>query len=940
MGKIHIDLTFKYLLSLLILSVFPLKLFSQDLMFRNISVEDGLSNNFVTAIHQDSRGYMWFGTLDGLDRFDGSEIRSYGHKFPRQPVKVNRIINDPDHGIWIGTDSGLFYWDFVSESFNEVPLSDKTLAITSLLFLPGDTLLLAGTTEGLWLLNNSTQVAELIPLQENRNNSIQVTDALLNGSDLWVTTTSSLLKITLPDLNVQIFRNEGNSPAYNNFSSLAVYNNTIVAGTQTRGLFTFDILKNTFSPFVDIGNSSIHVVKYDPKGYLYVGTDGGGLIILDLKDYSYKTYRKEVSYPNSLNSSAVYSLYVDQNGRYWIGTYSGGVNYNTAYEGGFQVSVFENGLFLGQNSIRSLYFDKAGNKFIGTRLGFYVSKATGETFYFNKENSSLESNVILSLKHHQEHILIGTFRGGAAKYNIKTNRLEPFNRNVLPSSGSVYGFEYDTTGNLLIATMEGLYVQDANSGVVHHFTTINSELEDSRLISILVDSEGRVWLGSIGAGISVYSLEDLQLVQIPDNMGLSKYKAVSFFEDSKKNIWISSEQGGLIKISSELKDKAIFTVDNGLPNNSVTAVTEAPENIFWITTLKGLTRLDGYSGNFRNYTLSHGLPSLVFNRGAISNSYDEDGRIWLGTESGLVSFMPDNIDKNKPNENVTVTDFYVDGENYLPAGLNRPIEQLRQITIKGKKTSIGFRYTALNYFNPTDNLYLYRLWGKDDEWQSSSANHVSYSNLKPGKYTFQVRLSGGVTIDDLNTTSIDILIKPYWYQQASFKILVSAVFLFLIVVTLKIIYDLRRRVHKIQEVKDTTKETHKKYESSNLSAERSKEIEVLLKGHVEDSKIYLDPDLKLLGLAAAIDCSPHDVSQVINQNLNQSYYEFINRYRIEEVKKRMSDPAYKKYTLLAIAQECGFNSKTSFYRAFKKLTGLTPIQYQNQLSRHQTVNAS
>lgn len=373
MGKMQMIQKWKNLLVMLLLLMLPQIVFSQDLMFRNISVEDGLSNNFVTAIHQDSSGYMWFGTLGGLDRFDGTEIRSLTDKFPEQPVKVNTIIDDPVHGIWTGTDNGLFYWDFVSEEFILVPLSGNPQILNTLLFLPGDTTLLAGTSEGIWLLNTRTFRSELLQLHDNKN-SIQVTDAVLNGNNVWISTTSSIIKISIPDYQIETFKNEGSSSSYNNFSSLAVYNDTIIAGTQTRGIYKFDTASKTFSPFVDIGNQSILVIQYNNNGHFYIGTDGGGLVILDSKDYSYKTYRKEVNYPNSLNSNAIYSLFADKHGRFWIGTYSGGVSYNTAHEGGFQVSVFDNDLFLGQNSIRSLFYDDNNDKYIGTRQDYISQK--------------------------------------------------------------------------------------------------------------------------------------------------------------------------------------------------------------------------------------------------------------------------------------------------------------------------------------------------------------------------------------------------------------------------------------------------------------------------------------------------------------------------------------------------------------------------------------
>lgn len=491
----------------------------------------------------------------------------------------------------------------------------------------------------------------------------------------------------------------------------------------------------------------------------------------------------------------------------------------------------------------------------------------------------------------------------------------------------------------MIATMEGLYLQDGNTGTTYHKTVNNSELEDNRLISVHYDSKNRLWLGSISAGTSVYEIVNFELVPVQEELELSKYKAVSFFEDSRDNVWIASEQGGLIKVSPGLDEKTVYTTEHGLPNNSVTDVTEAPAGTYWITTLKGFSRFDYNKERFYNYTISHGLPSLVFNRGAIINNYDDNGKLWLGTESGLVSFSPDEIEINKPVEKITITDFYVSGERYQDLNGNKPVEQIEQVVLKGNQSSIGFRFIALNYFNPNDNQYLYRLSEIDEKWLKSGDNYATYTNLKPGQYTFQVRLADADGLYETEISSLVVQVKPLWYQLTILQVILGIIILVLIIIAVKAIIDLKSRVKKLPDLKeDDSKETYRKYETSSLSAEKSIEIEYLLKNHVEESKIYLNSELKLKDLAAAINCSPHDVSQVINQNLNQSYYEFINCYRVEAVKKCMTDPAYKKYTLLAIAQECGFNSKTSFYRAFKKLSGVTPIQYQNKLTRSKIEN--
>lgn len=917
-----------YLLFFLNLLLLPNLFFGQSTSFQKITVEDGLSNNFVRAIHKDQFGFIWFGTLDGLDRYDGAEIRSFSGKFPDGPQRVNSIIDHPNTGLWVGTDKGLLFWDFVSTKFEKIPINDRSVNVTTLLALPGVSLLLAGTSQGIYLIN--TKNFEQSELTIEVDHHYIPSKAVYDGSSkVWIATSTCLIELNLEDFSTRVHYNEQTESAYNNFSSLAVFHDNIILGTVTRGLFVFDVNDKTFTPYKNVGTNFILTLYFNSRDILYIGTDGKGLIKIDTKDGSLQSFIHDLTNPSSLNSNAIYSLLAENDDRIWLGTYSGGVNYTPSVNKSFQ--VYDREEVLDERSIRSLYFDSKGNKYIGSREGFFVLEQSGRIHQFNEQNSHyIRSNVTLSFTEFEDDLLVGTFRGGVSKYNTGKNKTEPYLDIQTFLSGSVYGFTYDRDGNLLVGKMEGLTKIEKETGSIRSYNVSNSALVDNRIIAILYDTKDRLWIGSVG-GTALYTFEDSVLIRKHTEFDLSGIKAVSFFEDHLGDIWIATEGNGLCIINAELDKIDCYTTLDGLPNNSVTSITEAPENIFWVSTLRGFSQFDRSLNRFFSYSMSDGLPSLVFNRGAVVNNYEVDGKLWFGSERGLISFYPDSLITKSVFEKVVLTDFYLSGHRVEPAHgsfLNRPVNKIDKITIKAGHGSLGFRFIALNYFKPGDNEYALRLRGKNDEWQFTTDNYVTFPELKPGNYTFDVYLNQGNPMDPSNLTSVNLIVKPLFYQTTSF--LIITILMVLSGLWVGVVIYRRLKLVKSYRYK---KGKFLRYKSSHLSASRRNEIESILLNYVEKNKPYLNPDLKLSDLAKAIDAPVHDVSQVINQNLNKSYHDFINNYRVIAVKECSSDPTFERYTLTAIGQLCGFNSKTSFYRAFKKITGKTPNDYQVEMNK-------
>ena len=917
--------------TLFIVFYIPQLLLGQSSSFRNLTVEDGLSNNFVRTIHKDKWGYIWFGTLEGLDRFDGIELRSYSDRFPVSKASVNCMANDPSTGLWIGTESGLFYWDFVSDNFQEFKISDDKVAVTTLLVVDNDSTLYAGTSKGIYRVDLINRSSEEIETRYSITDGISIDTHRL----FYFTSSNGLVEYTPQKGRIKVYKqsNLTNSPL-NRFSSITRDNDFLILGTQSKGLFKFNVSNKQFSESYKLGNDYVLTTRIDKKSEnLYVGTDGGGLFIVNLNSGEIKNYTHEISNPSSLSSNSIYSFFVDEEGRYWAGTYSAGLNYGLGLAGDFKVLEYEAGAFLAQKSIRSLYFDESGMQFIGTRDGFYVLDNAGQNhkYFRSEEYQNLRSDIILSFFPISENeVLVGTYGGGVSVFDRRDGSLNVFKAKDVFLSGAVYGFHKDQRDFLWILSLNGLYRLDLQTGEIRNFNENNSAITDNRLYSIFQDSRDRLWLGSM-SGVEIFDISSGIPQLISTDVNLPTFKTGYFFEDSNSNIWIATEQGGLFKMSGDLSKLDRYTEADGLPNNSVSAITEYPEGILWISTLKGFSRFDVDKNKFESYSVSDGLPGLVFNPGAVINSAESEEDIWFGNEKGLVHFNPDSVGNNEIIPKIRISDFYIDGTIERPGPesvIDRPVESISKIELEGNQNSFGFRFIALNYFSSPENKYYYRLLGKDDGWKIlEEANRVFFQGIKPGQYVFQVCLATAEgEPDEENIASVSVRIVPLFYQNPYIMGLLILVLIAGVSLLFFMIRRLRRRIAEEQK-RRREKELKEKYESSRLSIKRSKEILEQVQRYMTEREVFLNADLKISDVARDLDCSPHDISQAINQNLDKSFNDFVNHFRVEAVKAGMVDPKYSKYTLVALAQKCGFNSKTSFYRIFKKETGQTPAEY-------------
>lgn len=924
----------RLLILLFIFCSFQVLCQGNDLSFSKLSVENGLSNNLVNAIYKDSYGFIWVGTLEGLDRYDGVEIRPYSSKFPETVENVYAIAEDSGRHLWVGTSTGLFRYDNNNDRFERIKTDSPNVTVKAMVVLP-DSSLCVGTTNGLYLVNTKTNQSEHILLNNHPNTKGNFITGIFpdNHGNCWLSTLSGLVRYSLSTKKNDIFQfNSSSQDAHNSFTSLCNIGNKIYLGTSFMGIVEFDLSSKTFSEGINTDNKIILTIRSDNKERLFVGTDGGGLKVINIRTKKLESIENQENDAASISSNSIYSFYLDDNNRYWIGTYSGGINFTKSMAGNFKLHPVTSDYSEANKSIRSFYFAPDGSQYFGTRNGFIQISKSGVAKFFQanpNDKNGLRSNIILAVYPYKGDILIGTYGGGVSRFSVSEQRIKPFLDSDIFSNGNTYAFETDKSGNLWIATFMGIFRYSPTDKRITNFNKQNNGLKSDEIFELTFDSKGRLWIGSMtGTSVMVPKGDMLEKVDLPD-AAVNNFKTNYIYEDQAGNIWICTERGGLIMLNQGLTMCKIFHDNDGLPDNSVCAIIESSTGEYWISTLKGFCKFSSQTKKFTKFSLSDGLPSLVFTPAATYLA--QDGTLYFGNEKGLVYFTPAEATETSMKSKIRITDFYLFGKPVLQGAksvLKQPIEATGEIRLNDRSNSIGFRFVALNYINPSDNSYEYKLEGFDKEWRSNGSNNtVFYEKLKPGKYTFKVRNANDADENSVNNAELQVLIQhslfssPFFYL---FILLVASAGAFVIIRYIKILQKQGKRLIEMPQKLE-------KYKGLKIPESQSALIIIELKRIMDEKKPYLNAEFKLADLSNEINYPLHEISQVLNQDLNQSFPDFVNKYRVEEVKKRMEDKAYAKFTFIAIAQQCGFNSKTSFYRIFKNETGKTPADYVKDL---------
>lgn len=767
-----------------VLFLTPFKMIAQEnsnFHFKNIQVENGLSENAVYCILQDSKGFMWFGTKDGLNRYDGIDFRVF-RNVPENPSSlgnnfIRAIAEGKDNVFFVGTDVGLYAMNALDETFHKINTATINGEIISTavnvlyIELEQDIVWIGTMTQGVFAYDSRNNTLKKVELLNHDLGHNAVWSFLKDKSGtLWVGTRLGLLRYNSDLERLLIVENLFSlSNGFENeiLSMLEDENGNLWLGTWADGVRFYNKQSNDYVSFMGTNSpfyiSHVRSLFQYTANTLLVGSDDG-LYLFD-KD---KLTGKRVDVPQlkfSLSDQNVYSIARDREGGVWIGTYFGGVNYlNTA-----QLSIetyypdIKYGLLSGK-AISQFCEDKSGNLWIATE--------DGGINYFDVKTKKITQPI--KTTYHNTHALlldddqlwIGTFSRGIDVYNLKTHTIKNYrhrakDKNTL-NDDCIFSLYKTRNGDIYAGTPVGLNKFDETNNSFQIVPEVSGFIYDLK-----EDNQGNLWVATYGTGVVRLDSKSRKWILYdrikPNSHPIVGSKLTSIYIDSRQRVIFSSEGRGIFIYDYKIDDFINLSESDGLPNNVVYSVLDDLYGNLWLSCNKGLVCFNTSTPNsYQLYDMGDGLQSNQFN---YKSSYKSvDGKIYFGGINGFSCFYPKKLleNKNPIIPPVEITSFSLlsntDGieKNELLIKLNKK----EKITLPYNKSSFSISYVSLSYLSQTKNRYLYKMEGVDNEWNTGTNRNVTYVNLPPGKYKFMVKASNNSGVWNEQGAEVEIEVNP------------------------------------------------------------------------------------------------------------------------------------------------------------------------------------
>ncbi len=854
----------KYIFIILLLQIVIAEVFPQALKIENLSPENGLSHSWISCILQDKSGYMWFGTWNGLNRYDGYSFTVYKPSATNPDALSNNVIKalceDGNGNIWIGTENGLNLYNPDADNFIHFyhnPDDSSSISHNYILSLYSDsnnTLWVGTKGGGLNSIDSGGKIRHFRNPKSTESNHINcIIEDNINSNYLWIGTENGLYRFDKTTENFVNYRVNFESRAFNPVI-LTLYQDEksdLYLGTWGSGLIKFDRSNNHFYFCFDNSRPGTKNWQYtivftilpDLYGNLWVGTRDQGIYEINTKTLAYKNVSFSFD-ENYFRNRVINCLYRGSSGIIWLGTrYNGFYKIVPSAKNFDQYSLRpEHQKYFENKVITAIVFDKQGNQWFGTRNDgiIRIDEKTGRLSIYKKTDNagkSLSSDNVLAICSTKENnnpvIWIATDGGGINKLDVTTGRITVY-RSLWNDSNSlsnmhVYSLlEYDDEhlliGNWGIGNRGGLDILNKKTG---KFINFRSSANDPSTISSRIvmrlyrDKSGSVWIGTKGGGLNRMMVKNINAStpeeiasfksyrNIPgDSSSISNNDVFSIYEDKNGILWVGTGGGGLNKFDRTSESFKMYAQKQGFIDDMIYCILEDNGGNLWLSTSNGIIRFNPKTENVRNYTKSDGLPFDVFN--PCAGYKTPSGELFFGGVNGFVSFYPDSIKDNLNIPDIVITNFRISGKNksydariYTKTALNK----IKKIVLPHYLHDITIEFASLDYVAPLRNRYKYRLSGYHDEWVETPAERrfANYTNLPPGRYIFTVKGSNNDMVWNEEGRSVEIFIKPPFYQTNGFKLLLF--FILLGIISFVIFYIIIRYQHEKMRVEEEMKES-------------------------------------------------------------------------------------------------------------------------------------
>lgn len=796
--------------------------YAQQILFRNYSVIDGLCSNTVWSISQDDKGYMWFGTKNGLNRFDGYEFKSYQfHKEDKNSIGNNfiHVICKYDNiNYWIGTEDGVYNLNLENEKFTKVAVAQNNLVYDIIRNRKG-MMWIATKNNGLYTYNPTNKKIKQFTQEQNSVSLNQIRKlAEDDRGRIWIGTFGEGIDVLDPvSMKFTHYKTGSNEGDINSNKIITLYRDlqgNMWAGTLG-GLKVWVKNTDSFKIYKKGGAGSINdnIVRavYQPSpGKIYAGTEKG-LNVLNIEKQSFTTYTNKSNDPHSISDNAVYAIYPDREGGIWLGTFFGGLNYFPEKGSNFELYYATNeSNSLSGNAVSCFLEDKPGYFWIGTENGglnyFDSHTKTFKTYPFTSSQQPLSyHNIHCLFKDDRQNLWIGTFSAGLNIYNPFTGQVKKYQHNPLDSNtlsnNNIYSIYKDKEGIIWVGTTQGLNVYDTEKGAFHRVSDMG--LQNSLIYNIYGDDYSNIWFitydnGLIGKNKKTNKWMKFTADGKPNS--ISSNKVISVLDDHAGNLWLGTDGSGLNCFNIANKTFKVFSEQQGI-STIIYGILKDDNNDLWLSTNTGIIKFSPQTQKTRVYTNLDNLQSNQFNYNAVLKA--SSGKMYFGGINGFNAFYPDSLKDAPLAGYVALTNFQLFNKDVSVDGKDSPLDKMigfvNGITLSHNQSVISFEYAAMSYLAPEKIQYAYMMEGFDKGWNYVGGQRkATYTNLPPGTYTFRVKSTDVYGNWNEETADMKLEVKPPFYRTT---IAYSIYILFLIAGFIAFRNFSHRQARKKSEIK-------------------------------------------------------------------------------------------------------------------------------------------
>lgn len=835
---------------LVILSMIALQsthLFGQNIAFDHYNKERGLSNDHISCLVQDQRGFLWIGTTNGLNRFDGYQFlvftNSQQDSNSLSSNEINCIFEARDSTLWIGTRGGLNIFDPGTQKFQSITLDiqlDNELDNNWIesIFEDEEGIMWIGTRAGLNALETDHSSFRFIEVPRDSDDpwfSVTSIIEVSNESDELIIGTSGMgafrfmkerstfFPLPIQDLDLPAWIKDFHLDDQGSLWAVANSNRVYVYDSETK------VFKEAFQES-NLPATTLQSILVTRNHHLIIGTEGAGIRIFNS---AHETFQDQVVRKNatSIYQNWITDILEDREGGLWVGTLSDGVSRFSLDSRNFNVYQHDpsNPGSVSNDVITTVLTTSSGDLWLGTRRhGINILTPGNHDFaHLRAPASGMVSDEIIALYQDSKSLIwVGTWGKGLMVYDPEKKQFSSF-QPIEDDPHSLSDFYVESicetsSGELWVATTKGISVLDLDHWQNGQFRNFRYDPENPNSLSyprctvIFEDSEGRIWVGTQAGGLNLF---DMQMdgfhhyKHAPYNpKSLGSNKVADIIEDKHGRIWIATT-GGLNLYEEDINGFRHFDTHHGLPSGEILGMVEHEGSNIWMNTGYGLSRFNYDSTEFTNYFEHDGLASNILWKRAIAIN-KESGQIICGTEQGLTIFHPDSLTINDhvpPISILSMRKYHAD-TSALSNFQEINLIGREKISIRENKNSITLKFAALSYEKSIQNEYAYRLMGFSDDWINlGSQREVTITGLSAGKYLFEVKGSNADGIWNESGSSLQLIVTPPWYRSHLALLIWAVLLVFIILYSIQM--WIRWRTRRIEQDFELERE---KLEKSNL----------------------------------------------------------------------------------------------------------------------------